>query len=278
MFTLNCGGRLLASERPLVMGIINLTGDSFYAGSRIQTVDEAVAQAGRMLSAGAAILDIGGQSTRPGSRRIPAEEEAQRVIPVLAAIRNQYPEAFISVDTFYAVVAAAAAEAGAAIINDISAGRMDPDLLSTVAKTGLPYVLMHMQGRPDHMQDHPVYADVTGEVHDFLVQGRQHCLELGIRDVILDPGFGFGKTIDHNFELLRNLSVFRIAGAPLLVGLSRKSTVYKTLGTTADQALNGTTVMHTIGLLNGAQLLRVHDVKEAVEAISLVEKYRPGWQ
>jgi dihydropteroate synthase len=269
MFTLNCKGRLLTVENPVVMGIINATPDSFFTGSRVQQTGEIVKQAGQMLQDGAAIIDIGGQSTRPGSTLISAEEELQRVIPAIEAVHLQYPDAFISVDTFYARVAAEAVAAGACIVNDISAGNMDEGMIACVASLRVPYVLMHMKGTPQTMQQEAVYDNVTGTVLDFLISKKKMLQEKGIRDILIDPGFGFGKTIAHNFELLKNLSAFKITDAPLLLGISRKSFIWKSLGITADKALNGTSVLNTIGLERGASILRVHDVKEAVEAVRL---------
>ncbi|MEQ1676637.1 MAG: dihydropteroate synthase [Chitinophagaceae bacterium] len=269
MFTLNCKGRLLTADKPLVMGIINCTPDSFYSGSRHQDVDAIIKEAARMMNDGATILDIGGQSTRPGSDKIPAEEELQRVIPAIEAVSKAIPEAFISVDTYYSRVAAEAVAAGACIVNDISAGKMDENLIATIASLKVPYVLMHMQGTPQTMQQEPHYDNVTREVLDFLIQQTAVLKEKGITDIITDPGFGFGKTIAHNLELLRNLELFKMTGRPLLLGISRKSFIYKTLGTTAADVLNGTTVMNTIGLMRGAAILRVHDVKEAAEAVKL---------
>jgi dihydropteroate synthase len=271
MFTLNCNGRLLSASRPLVMAVINATPDSFYAGSRFSTIEAVLEQAGKMIQEGADIIDIGGQSTRPGSMPVSAGEESERIIPVIEAVHRQFPDIFISADTWYASVARDAVAAGASIINDVSAGSLDKDLWSTVASLRVPYVLMHMKGTPQTMQLDPQYENVTGEVLDFFIQTIPRLYAAGIHDIIVDPGFGFGKTIGHNFELLRNLSAFGILDKPLLLGISRKSTVYKTLNTTADQALNGTTVLNTIGLMNGASILRVHDVKEAREAVILVE-------
>jgi dihydropteroate synthase len=273
MFTLNCKGRLLVVDKPKVMGIINVTPDSFYPGSRQQEVDDVLRKAEQMIRDGAAILDIGGQSTRPGSVKLDAGEELKRVLAPIEAIGRNFPEVFISVDTFQASVATAAVQAGASIVNDISAGSLDPAMIETVAALQVPYVLMHMQGTPQNMQDQPHYQDVTKEVLDFMIEKVATLHQAGITDLIIDPGFGFGKTIRHNFELLRNLPVFRILSCPLLLGISRKATIYKTLGVSAEDSLNGTTVLHTIGLLNGASLLRVHDVKEAVETIRLVETY-----
>lgn len=270
MFTLNCNGRLLIVDKPLVMGIINATPDSFYAGSRRQALDSILQQAGQMIDEGVSIIDIGGQSTRPGSEKIGPDEELLRVIEPIAAIREHFPGIFISIDTYYARVATEAVAAGATIINDISAGSIDPDLLPAVAALQVPYILMHMQGTPQTMQQHPTYENITREVLDFLIHKKNVLREAGIHDIIIDPGFGFGKTIRHNFQLLRELEAFNVIDAPLLLGISRKSTIYKTLGISANEALNGTTVLNTIGLMKGANILRVHDVKEAVEAVRLV--------
>ena len=274
MFTLNCRGRLLVVDKPLVMGIINVTPDSFYSGSRHQGTDAVLRQAEQMLKDEAKILDIGGQSTRPGSEKLDVDEELKRVIAPIEAIHKNFPEAFISIDTYYSKVAANAVEAGAVIVNDISAGSIDVAMTETVAKLKVPYVLMHMQGTPQTMQQQATYDNVTKEVLDFLIKKVSELHQAGITDVIVDPGFGFGKTITHNFELLRNLSVFGILNCPLLLGISRKSTIYKTLGITVDDSLNGSTVLNTIGLINGASILRVHDVKEAIETVKLLEAYR----
>ena len=273
MFTLNCKGRLLTITSPIVMGIININNDSFYKGSRHLQEKDILSAAEKMLNDGAVILDIGGQSTRPGSPQVPADDELERVVPAIASVHRHFPQAFISVDTYYGNVAKAAVEAGADIINDISAGTMDEDLIDTVAALRVPYVLMHMKGMQTSMQQNPEYEDVTREVLDFMVQKKALLQSKGINDIIIDPGYGFGKTIQHNFTLLKNQSVFKMLDCPILTGISRKSTIYKTLGTDAENALNGTTVLNTIGLLNGAGILRVHDVKEAVEAINLVQAY-----
>lgn len=273
MFTLNCKGRLLVIDKPVVMGIINITPDSFYRDSRRQGTDAVLKQAEKMLHEGATILDIGGQSTRPGSEKLSAEQELERIIDPIKAIHTHFPDAFISVDTYYAEVAKEAVAAGSSIINDISAGSMDEKMISTVAALQVPYVLMHMQGTPQTMQQQLIYGNVTKEVLDFFIQKKDELQKAGIHDIIIDPGFGFGKTSTHNFELLRNLSVFKMLEAPLLLGISRKSTIYKTLGIAPEEALNGTTVLNTIGLMNGAGILRVHDVKEAKEAIALFNNY-----
>jgi dihydropteroate synthase len=253
------------------MGIINTTPDSFYASSRKTNTDKALQEAAKMLKEGAGILDIGGQSTRPGSKQISAEEELQRVLPIIEAIHKTFPETFISIDTYYSSVAKAAVNAGACIVNDVSGGLHDEKMLNTVATLKVPYICMHMKGKQTDMQVNPVYKNVTKEVLDFFIERTAACKTAGILDVIIDVGFGFGKTIAHNFQLLKELNVFKMLGKPILAGLSRKSTIYKTLGITADEALNGTTVLNTIALLNGATILRVHDVKEAVEAVQLIE-------
>jgi dihydropteroate synthase len=260
-------------DKPLVMGIINATTDSFYSGSRYEGTDAILHQAEKMLKEGAAILDIGGQSTRPGSERLSMEDELQRVVDPIQAIHKNFPEALISIDTYYSSVAKEAVDAGASIVNDISAGMIDEKMIATVAALKVPYVLMHMKGTPQTMQQLTQYGNVTKEVLDFLIYKKNELHTAGISDIIIDPGFGFGKTINQNFELLRNLSGFTKLGYPILLGISRKSMIYKTLGYSAEEALNGTTVLHTIGLMNGASILRVHDVKEAIEAIKLFDTY-----
>jgi dihydropteroate synthase len=252
------------------MGILNITPDSFFSGNRINGEDAILFRAEEMLRDGAAILDIGGQSTRPGSQRISEKEEMERVIPAITALRKRFPDTAISVDTFYAKVAEYAVEAGAGIINDVSAGNIDESMLKTVAHLKVPYVLMHMPGDPQTMQINPTYNNVVTEVFDFLNFKIKKLHELGIHDIIVDPGFGFGKTIEHNFQLLSGLDYFSQLQKPLLIGLSRKATIYKTLKINADDALNGTTVLNTIALMKGAHILRVHDVKDAVQAVTLI--------
>ena len=273
MYTINCKGKLLVIDQPLVMGIINATPDSFYEGHLAKEMDSIVTLAGTMLADGAAILDIGGQSTKPGSKKISVAEEISRVIPVIEAIAQQYPQAVISVDTFYSAVAMAALKAGASIVNDVSGGTMDKAMLNIVADLKTPFICMHMQGTPETMQRQTNYQNVVIDVLDYLSRRVDICRQAGINDIIVDPGFGFGKTIEQNFLLLKNLSAFNLLEAPLLVGLSRKSTIYKTLNVTATEALNGTTSLNTIALLNGASILRVHDVKEAWQAVKLVKAY-----
>lgn len=278
MFTINCKGKIISLHAPLVMGIINATPDSFYQGHLKGGNDAMLASAEKMIGEGATILDIGGQSTRPGSERITAYEELKRVLPVITAIHSKFPAAIISIDTYFSAVATAAVAAGASIVNDISAGNMDVAMLDVVAALGVPYVCMHLQGTPANMQQEPTYANVVKEVLDFFISKIEQCKAAGITDIIIDPGFGFGKTIEHNFQLLKDLSVLSITGKPILAGLSRKRTIYKTLGITADEALNGTTVMNTMALMNGASILRVHDVHAAKEAILLFNAYKkaPG--
>lgn len=271
MFTLNCKGKLLTIDKPLVMGIINATPDSFYEGHLHNGTEAITLLAESMLANGADILDIGGQSTRPGSTRIDADEELRRVIPVITAIKDKHADAIISIDTYHSAVAREAVLAGASVVNDISAGSIDKRMLETVAELKVPYVCMHMQGTPENMQQNAHYENVVTTVLDFFIKKNEECKRAGILDVIIDPGFGFGKTIQHNFQLLKNLSVFKMLNRPVLVGLSRKSTVYKTLGIKAGEALNGTTVLNTMAIMNGADIVRVHDVKQAKEAVLLFD-------
>jgi len=271
MYTLNCKGRLLVLNEPIVMGIINATPDSFYSGSRIGGIDAVLQKTEQMIKDGADIIDIGGQSTRPNSKRISADEESERVIPFVEAIHKNFPQTIISIDSFYSAVVKKAVAAGASIVNDVSAGTIDENLVPTVASLKVPYVLMHMKGDPQTMQQNPAYNNVVLDVFDFLNQKINQLHSAGIVDIIVDPGFGFGKTIEHNFELLNGLNFFRQLSKPVLVGMSRKATVYKTLGINSGEALNGTTVLNTIALLNGASILRVHDVKEAKQAMQLVQ-------
>ncbi|MBK8520927.1 MAG: dihydropteroate synthase [Ferruginibacter sp.] len=274
MNSINCKGKLLNLDEPVVMGIINATPDSFYEGHLKLDIDGITALAGKMIQDGAAILDIGGLSTRPGSNPVSVQEETDRVLPVLEAIYQVYPEIILSIDSYNSQVAKAAIAAGASMINDISGGNLDKDMIGTAAALQVPYICMHMQGTPATMQQAPVYSDVVKEVLDFFISKTDACHKAGIQDVIIDPGFGFGKTIEHNFQLLKALGVLSITNKPILAGLSRKGTIYKTLGVTAADALNGTTVLNTIALLNGASILRVHDVKEASEAIQLFSRYK----
>lgn len=274
MFTLNCKGKLLLVDKPLVMGIINITPDSFYPGSRFTEEGSILRQAEKMIGEGADILDIGGQSSRPGAEEIGVEQELKRVTRAIASVHERFPGMVISVDTWYSKVALEAVAAGATLVNDISGGYLDTDMLDTVGRLGVPYVCMHMKGTPATMNREAVYDNATKEVLDFFIRRLDDCRKAGIHDVILDPGLGFAKKAPHNFELLKNLAVFKILDRPILLGVSRKSFIYKTLGITAEEALNGTTALNILGLMNGASILRVHDPKEAKQAISLLEVYK----
>lgn len=273
MLSINCKGRLLSLHKPVVMGIINATPNSFYEQSRQQTIHAALSKADEMLQQGATILDIGGQTTQPNSTAITADEELSRVLPIIQAIHQHFPNAIISIDTYYSKVAQQAVEAGVSIVNDISAGLLDEKMIETVAKLKVPYIAMHMQGTPQTMQQNPTYENVTKQLLNFFMERIDVFTKAGILDVIIDIGFGFGKTIAHNFQLLKELEVFKMLQKPILIGVSRKSAIYKTLNITPQEALNGTTVLHTIALLNGANILRVHDIKETVECIKLIKAY-----
>ncbi len=270
MFTLNCNGRLIKWEQPVVMGIINATPDSFHSGSRVENIAEAIQKAGEMLENGASILDIGGQSTRPGSDKIGPELEIDRVVPVIEAVVKHFPEAIISIDTYSASVARIAVKAGAVIVNDVSAGLTDENMLDTVALLKTPYICMHHGGDVTDLHRPMAENQTMQSIIDFFIERIDVCKSAGIKDVIIDPGFGFGKTLKANFELIKDLSQLKILGKPILLGVSRKSSIYKSLGGTPETALNGTTVLNTFGLMHGANILRVHDVKEAMEAIHLV--------
>ena len=273
--TLNCRGQLLDLSRPVVMGILNLTPDSFFDGGKHLGEQAVLHQAEKMLLEGAAILDLGGASSRPGAAEVQEQEELQRVIPAIETILKNFPNTILSVDTWRAGVAREALNAGASIVNDISAGKLDEHLLQTVADFGVPYVLMHMQGTPGTMQQQPHYDDVVTEVLDFFIQKIAQLRGLGLKDIVLDPGFGFGKTVEHNFSLLKNLHVFQnVLDLPVLAGVSRKSMICKPLGIKPAEALNGTTALHVVALQQGARILRVHDVREAVEVIQLWELTR----
>lgn len=267
---IHCGGKLLDLSTPKVMGILNVTPDSFYPESRLMNEAEVLQLAEQMRQDGAAILDVGGLSTRPGAEEISVDEELHRVIPAIRKILKEFPDAIVSIDTFRSKVAEEAVAAGATMVNDISAGRLDADFLTTIAKLKIPYVLMHMQGTPQTMQDNPSYESVVNDVFNFLKKRLIQLNRLGIHDIILDPGFGFGKSVEHNYQLLQHLSVLRTLGLPVLAGLSRKSMICKVLHVNPANALNGTTALHAVALLQGAKILRVHDVKEAVETIELM--------
>jgi len=269
--TINIKGNLISLESPKVMGILNTTPDSFYADSRVNHIDDTLKKAGQMLSEGADFLDIGGYSSRPGADDISAEEEIKRTAPVIKALRANYPEAIISIDTFRAKVAEKALEAGADMINDISGGELDIQMFELVAEAKSPYIMMHMRGTPQNMVTKTDYQDILKEVLDYFQKKLDVLQKKGVTDLILDPGFGFAKNREQNFYLLRHLNDFEVLERPILVGVSRKSMIYKTLAIDSEEALNGTTILNTLALQNGANILRVHDVKEAVEVVKLSE-------
>ncbi len=270
---INCKGQLIDLAKPCVMGIINTTPDSFYTLSRTQIVDDAVKLAAQMLNEGATFIDVGGQSTRPGAEPVTEDEELQRVVPIIEAIAKEFPTCYISVDTYRAAVAKAAVDAGACMVNDISAGDDDLQMIETVSKLNVPYVAMHKKGKPDTMHLQASYTDIALEIFDYLASKLVKLREQGICDIVIDPGFGFGKTIAHNFELMHKLEVLKQLEVPLLIGISRKSMIWKTLDTTPENALHGTTTLNTLALLKGANILRVHDVKPAMDCIAMMGKY-----
>lgn len=270
--TINIKGEIIDLSSPKVMGIINVTPDSFFADSRKSAIKEVLDQADKMLSDGGTFLDIGGYSSRPGALNISVEEELDRVLEPIREIIKRFPEAIISIDTFRAEVARKAIEAGASMVNDISAGHLDDNMLWTIAEMNVPYIAMHMRGTPQNMKELTDYDDLLVEVVKYFSSVINDCNQLGLKDVIIDPGFGFAKTADQSFELLSKLDHFHHLGRPLLAGVSRKSMIYRTLNLTAEEALNGTSVLNTIALSKGVSILRVHDVKEAVEAVKLISK------
>ena len=272
---INANGRLMDLSEPQVMGILNVTPDSFYAGSHGVTEGYIIDRIHQIMNEGASIIDIGACSTRPGADEVSIEEEMSRLRMGLALIRKHRPEAIVSVDTYRADVAKMCVEEyGAAIVNDISAGQMDEQMFATIARLGIPYIIMHMKGTPKDMQVNPQYDHFLKEVFYYFSEKVQRLRDLGVKDIIIDPGFGFGKTLEHNYELMNHLEEFALFELPLLVGVSRKSMIYKHLGITPEEALNGTTTLNTIALLKGASILRVHDVREAMESIKIVQKMR----
>jgi len=271
---ISCKGKLIDLTTPKIMGILNLTPDSFYDGGLYNNTDRALAQTEKMLLEGATFIDIGGASSKPGAVEISTDEELARVLPVIEEIHKTFPETIISIDTYRSDVAKLAVAAGAAMVNDISGGKLDPKMLKTVGALGVPYVVMHMQGTPQNMQDKPSYDNILTEIRSFFAAKIDAAHKDGIHDVIIDPGFGFGKTLEHNYSLLKNLSSIKMNGIPLLIGVSRKSMIYKLLQAEVTEALNGTTVLNTVALQQGAQILRVHDVKEAHQAVQLIEKLK----
>ena len=272
---INVNGKLMDLSQPQVMGILNVTPDSFYAGSRGVAERDIIDRLRQMTDEGASIIDIGAYSSRPDADDVSTEEEMARLRHALNLVRQHQPDAVVSVDTFRADVARMCVEEyGVAMVNDISAGEMDDEMFPTIARLGVPYIAMHMKGTPQTMQINPQYEHFLKEIFYFFSEKVQKLRDLGVKDIIIDPGFGFGKTLEHNYELMNHLEEFHLFGLPLLVGISRKSMIYKLLGTTPEEALNGTTVLNTIALQKGAHILRVHDVKAAVEAVKIVEKMK----
>jgi dihydropteroate synthase len=271
--TLNCKGQLLDLRTPIVMGILNITPDSFFAGSRLADEKAILEAAERMITEGSSILDIGGMSSRPGAEIISEADEMRRVLPAIEAIHKRFPQAIMSIDTIRASVAKASIEAGASIVNDISAGNLDEKMFVTVSELAVPYILMHMKATPKTMQSETNYDDISLEILDFFIEKIGQLRSLGVKDIVVDLGFGFGKKLEQNYELFRKLNVFKILECPLLVGVSRKSMIYKALNINAENALNGTTAANMLALVNGAKILRVHDVKEAVETINIFKHY-----
>jgi dihydropteroate synthase len=265
--TLNLCGSLLVLENPVVMAVININADSFYEKSRFTERGSILKQAETHLREGATFLDIGGMSSRPGAPISNAKEEVEKIVPVIKSLKKEFPDTFISIDTVHSAVASAAYQEGAVLVNDISAGAIDPDMFPFLAKTNISYVLMHLKGVPRNMQDNTDYKDVSLDVLDFLILKYQALKELGVKDIIIDPGFGFGKDVVQNYELLQHLSIFKILECPLMVGLSRKSMIYKVLEGTPEDALHGTTALHFFALQQGALILRAHDVKPAIDTI-----------
>lgn len=270
--TINCKGSLIDLSVPKVMGILNITPDSFYDGGKYSSESDIIQQVENMLSEGATFIDIGAYSSRPGAHHISEKEELQRILPVVDLLLKEHPEILISVDTFRSTVARETINHGAAMINDISGGNMDSNMFATVAELQVPYIVMHMMGTPQNMQDNPSYENVTTELIAFFADKISTLRNLKLNDIIIDVGFGFGKTVAHNFELLQNLALFKNLDVPILAGMSRKSMLYKTLGITPQEALNATTSANTIALLNGASILRVHDVREAMEAVQITNQ------
>ena len=267
--TINCKGKLVDLASPKVMGIINITPDSFFEGSRFKSEDHVIDQVGQMLEEGADFIDVGGYSSRPGATDVSEKEELARVLPVISSIMRIFPECILSVDTFRSGVAKACVEAGAAMVNDISGGVLDRDMIPVVGQLGVPYIMMHMKGNPRNMQNQTGYEDLLSDLLKYFSERIALAREHQITDIIIDPGFGFAKTLEQNFELLRKLDLLKITEMPILIGLSRKSMIYKTLDSRPEEALNGSTALHAIALSKGANILRVHDVKEAVEVVTL---------
>jgi dihydropteroate synthase len=272
--TVNCKGTLIDLSTPKVMGILNITPDSFYDGGNYKNEKDILIQVEKMLTEGAIFIDIGAYSSRPGAAHISENEELKRIVPIVDLLTRNFSNIIISIDTFRSKVAKETVNAGAALINDISGGNMDDKMFNTVANLQVPYILMHMQGTPQNMQQNPTYNNITIDLISFFAKKIFELRQLKLNDVIIDVGFGFGKTIEHNYQLLKELSLFKNLDVPILTGVSRKSMLYKLLETTPQEALNATTVANTIALQNGTNILRVHDVKEAVEAVKITEMIR----
>jgi len=269
---INCKGELIDLSIPKVMGILNVTPNSFFDGGKYKNEDEIISQVDKMLSEGATFIDIGAYSSKPSAEFVTEQEEIDRIVPAIELILKHFPEALLSIDTFRASVAKASIESGAAIINDIAAGELDDKMFDVIAKYNVPYIMMHMRGNPQTMQSLTQYEDIVKEMLFYFSEKVRKARSVGINDLILDPGFGFAKTTDQNYEVLQKMELFNVLELPVLAGVSRKSMIYKTLGNTAQEALNGTTVLNTIALTKGAKILRVHDVKEAVECVTLMNK------
>jgi dihydropteroate synthase len=269
--TINCGGRLISIEKPLVMGILNITPDSFYEGGKHKDIDNALNHGAKMLEEGANIIDIGAVSTKPGAKEVSQEEEEKRLIPVLKKMTKEFPDAIFSIDTFRSSIARMSVDCGAQMINDISAGAFDKNMFRIISELQIPYIIMHIKGVPSNMQNDPIYKDVVKEVIAYFSEKVAILRKMGVNDIIIDPGFGFGKTVEHNYELLKKLEYFSFFELPLMVGFSRKSMINNVLGIKPEDALNGTTVLNTIAIMKGANILRVHDVKEVVETVKLVK-------
>ena len=270
--TINIKGNLLDISSPIIMGILNVTPDSFYDGGFYNSKSKVIDQVKKMVSDGASIIDIGGYSSRPGAEEISIDTELKRVLPVIKLIRKKYPKILISIDTFRSEVAKLSVECGADIINDISGGSLDSKMYKTIAKLNVPYIIMHMKGDPGNMMEKTNYKDIFGELNKYFNEKISLAESFGIKNIIIDPGFGFSKTTKQNFDILNNLNLFNQHKRPILVGVSRKSMIYKTLNTTPDNSLNGSTVLHTVSLLKGAKIIRTHDVKQANECIRLVSE------
>ena len=271
---ISCKGKLIDLTTPKIMGILNLTPDSFYDGGLYNNTDRALAQTEKMLLEGATFIDVGGASSKPGAVEVSADEELARVLPVIEKIHIKFPDTLISIDTYRSDVAQQAVAAGAAMVNDISGGNLDAKMLKTVGALGVPFVAMHMQGKPQNMQDKPSYDNILTDIRSFFAAKIDVAHKAGIHDIIIDPGFGFGKTLEHNYALLKHLSSIQMDGVPMLIGVSRKSMIYKLLQIEVAEAGNGTSVLNTVALQQGAQILRVHDVKEAHQAVQLIEKLK----